>query len=140
MNRYREAEQDANRFQRRIVYLREQVEKLTGQQGGSKPQTAAHNSIAGIVSALAEEERQTWEKVERAQQIRREVAAMIDALPDERQRTVMEAYYLQSMSWGEVGNSIDRSENTVRRLRNNALAEIEGMLAEQRRGAAANDE
>jgi len=67
MSRYQEAQQDAGRYQRRIAYLREQADKIAQQFGGPKAGAADRAKVAEVMSALADEERRAWEKIEQAQ-------------------------------------------------------------------------
>ena len=141
MLRYREAQQDAGRYQRRIAHLREQADKIAQQFGGPKASAADRAKVAEVMSALADEERRAWEKIEQSRQVQLECADMIDALPDARQRTVIDALYIQGLTLEEAGRLIDRSAPVARRAHNAALAVIDGILAErQRAGAVADDE
>ena len=56
-----------------------------------------------------------------------EICAVIDALPEEKHRNVLERFYLQGMTNREIADELGYEERTVYRLKKQAEKKLENL-------------
>ena len=63
--------------------------------------------------------------IDRLTDLKQEIRTLIDTLPDEIRRTVLEMHYLRGMTFEEIGDAVGYSPRHIRRIEKQALAVLE---------------
>ncbi len=63
--------------------------------------------------------------IDRLADLKQEIRALIDSLPDETGRSVLEMHYLRGMTFGEIGDAVGYSPRHIRRIEKKALSFLE---------------
>ncbi|MBR2798961.1 MAG: hypothetical protein IKE17_14640 [Clostridia bacterium] len=115
----------ARRIDRRIEETRERLERMRGQLGG---RVANLSGIPGSrqrwsdkVDDMIDIELRLEKQIREMCQIKREVMDAIDGVDDPLGREVLELYYLDGLSWGDVASRMHYSVRNVQILHGKAL-------------------
>ena len=71
-------------------------------------------------------------KIDELADTKQKVMMTIDMLPDERQRSVLTAYYVNGNTWEQTAVALGYSYQHIRRLYKKALKSVEALLDEDR--------
>ena len=121
--------------------LRETASGLTAAAGAAGA-VRAGEPLARARERIGELEGRLEDEVSRLVTLREQVEAVINRLPDPRERTVLRCRYLLGMSWEEMGDELYCSASTLHRWHSAALKHLvpprEACPAPPRRGPADN--
>lgn len=95
---------------------------LSGMPGGGGPNI--HKLEEGVERLMQAKER-IAEALTQAMQIRQEIETVIESVPEEKLRYILQAKYLLGKSWGSMSDDLHMDERWLRRLHNRALAQLE---------------
>ena len=120
LSRARELDREINRTVDRLGDLYAAVTKctsqLTGMPGGHNDR--AFEDRMGKYMLLRDE---INADIDRLVDLKTEICALIDTLPEEKHRNVLERFYLQGMSCREIGAELDYDPHYVLKLKRDAL-------------------
>ena len=115
---------------RRVEAKSEQVMRLRARLEGRRavisdmPRGGAGGDWTDIVAKVEELEAEINAEIDRLIDTRREVVQAIDALPDERMRTLLELRYLNGWGWQRIANTMLYDRSALWRLHGVALRKI----------------
>lgn len=77
--------------------------------------------VGGAAARIADIDLQINGEIARAEEVRREISAAIDAVQDSRMRDVLRLRYIAGMGWQRVAEILHYSERWVRELHSRSL-------------------
>ena len=95
---------------------------LSGMPGGGGPNI--HKLEEGVERLVQAKER-IAQALMQAMQVRQEIETVIESVPEEKLRYILQARYLLGKSWGGMSDDLHMDERWLRRLHNRALAQLE---------------
>ena len=125
LRRYRQALRDEARLRDRIKAVRSWAESTTqalrpvtgsGSQDGTKIERGAE--------LLDQYQRELQAQLKASEQIRVEIEAAINALPNALQRDVLQARYIDGLPWFKIANRLYISERHAKRLHRKAMEAV----------------
>lgn len=121
---YEEAVLEAQRLERRAQELESQCSKLAAQYSGS-PRGGSGGSPNATWDAFCDARTRVEEKRQYYLQREAEIEAFVDSLPTPIYRQVLRHYYIELLTWEEVGEAMKYSERHARELHGRALLEAQ---------------
>lgn len=88
---------------------------------------ATKNTDAPFVRALEkiiERENELSEKTILLMDLKKEISATIETVPNDDYRLILIYRYIQNLSWCKIADNMNLDESTVRRWHNKALAQV----------------
>lgn len=121
---YEEAVLEVQRLERRAEELESQCSKLAAQYSGS-PRGGSGGSPNATWDAFCDALTRVEEQKQEYLRCEAEVEAFIKRLPTPVYRQVLRHYYLERMTWEQVGETMGYSERHARKHHDDALVEAQ---------------
>ena len=119
----------------RIQQLRALAERRTAAYGRERViGSAAADARMDVVARIVDAERELDAKIDRLIEMKREIAAVIARVPDERMRALLELRYLNDRTWEEVAEAMNYTPRNVYNLHSAALKMAAPLIVEAEGG------
>lgn len=117
----------------RIQQLRALAQRRTAAYGRERVRASASaDARMDVVAKIVDAERELDEWIDRLVERKREIAALIERVPDERMRALLELRYLNCCTWEEVAERMDYTIRNIYNLHSAALRAIAPLVEEAR--------
>lgn len=130
LGRYRAAKMDMDRAERLIKKTRELLEVQGVDTSSERVQSSVvGDRTANLIAELVDARMEFEEAMERSVQMMRDINGVIGMVSSPQQKRLLELRYIEGKTWEEISNNIHVTYRHVFRVRNNALAAVEEILA-----------
>ena len=120
-----------------IYRLRALAERVTASYGREAVSRSRNtDSMADSIARISEPEMKLRNTVDELVAIRKDIADVIDQVPDISCQTLLELRYLCMKPWGEICDMMKLRSSQVFHLHSKALSAVETVLREHRREAS----
>jgi len=121
LQQYRNADAEINAKLEQIARLRSLAEKTTQTLTSDVVRTSPENKLERIVTKIADMENAVDARVDKLQDIKRQVEAAIAAVPDPKQRAILERRYINGERWEKISVDMNYTYRHTMRLHARAL-------------------
>lgn len=121
LGKYRESARKSIEISEHLAELRIIAENLKDEEGQN---VSLEKAMADLIDARNE----TAEELERLFELRKEILALINSVPNSTQRTVLYQHYVLGKTWEQVAVNLDYHYVSVCRIHGQALLEIDKLL------------
>lgn len=127
---YLAAQEDMRRAERLIEKLKSTLDVQGVNTASEKVQSSSTGDrTARIIAELVDARNDFEDARERSVRVMRDINAVIGMVKSPQQKRLLELRYIEGKTWEEISNNIHVTYRHVFRVRNNALAAVEEILA-----------
>ena len=109
-----------------ISSLRQLARKVSSLNAGERVQTSksCEAPFVKCIEKIIALEEEVNRQIDLLVALKKQIKAVIEAVPDNNERMVLWCRYLQSMTWEQIGEELHAGRTTVKRWHSSALSHV----------------